>query len=245
MNFGFDYEIWNKAGIAVPINLDIKTYSNILISGSSGSGKSTALIYETLQILKEDVILYFCDFKNSDDFIFMKGYEHFYSGNATYDGIMAYYKEFSRSREMGEKLKRHVLIIDEYQAFITFLTSKDKTNKTKTATDILNAISELLMLGRGTGNGFGVWISVQRSDSNLFSSARDNFMGTIVLGHISKEQKQMAFSGEEIPEDRIYQRGEGLAYFDGTGLIEVKFPKITDLSTWKKNILKFFSSTEI
>ena len=68
MNFGFDLEIWQKSEIAVPIQLNIKTYCHALICGSSGSGKSYALLFLLKQLLDEDVCLFLLDPKNSEDF---------------------------------------------------------------------------------------------------------------------------------------------------------------------------------
>ena len=129
-----------------------------------------------------------------------------------------------------------MLICDEYPAFINYLQGQDKTKKTKYASDILSAISEILCLGRGIQ--FYTWIVTQRADNTLFSNGcRDNFMVIIGLGRMSKEQRGMLFSGEEIPE-RIYKRGEGILLADGSPLIEVKFPFIKDIDDWKRHILK-------
>ena len=62
-------------------------------------------------------------------------------------------------------------------------------------------------------------------------------MVIIGLGRMSKEQRGMLFSSEEIPE-RIYKRGEGILLADGSPLIEVKFPFIKDIDDWKRHILE-------
>ena len=98
----------------------------------------------------------------------------------------------------------------------------------------MSAISELLCLGRGIQ--FYTWIVTQRADNSLFANgARDNFMVVIGLGRLSKEQKSMLFSGEELPE-RIYKKGEGILLADGHPLQEVKFPFIRNIDDWKKHI---------
>ena len=244
MTIGNYYSIWYDSNLVVPININIRSHCHLLLSGSSGSGKSISALYMLGKLLQENpnVVIYFVDFKCSEDFIFLKDYAHYYNGENCYQGIMDYYDAFTKSRENGETLPRHLLIIDEYQAYITYLSGLDKNNKTKYSNDILNAVSSILMLGRGIGNGFGIWVLVQRTDSNLFQAARDNFMITIVLGHLSKEQKQMAFSGEEVPAGRIYKVGEGLAYIDGIGLVEIKYPRIRDIVSWKKHILTILLS---
>lgn len=219
-----------------PLALSVKSHCHALITGSSGSGKSYALLY-LLGCLLQDIPetdVYFCDFKNSEDFAFMQGYPHYYGGNDCYDGVMAYYESFCNARTAGKTAGRNVLIFDEYPAFISYLSAKDKQDKTKKAGDILGAVAEILMLGRGIG--FGVWIVTQRADASLFANgARDNFMVVLGLGRMSKEQKGMVFSGEELP-DKIYHQGEGCLLADGHPLHEVAYPRIRNTVDWKRHI---------
>ena len=148
---------------------------------------------------------------------------------------MKYYEAFSLAREKGNNEQRYILIFDEYPAFINHLSTLDKTNKTKKANDVLGAISELLMLGRGLS--FGVWLVTQRADSTLFANgARDNLMVFLGLGRMSKEQKGMIFPGQEMPDTPFY-KGEGMLLADGKDLTEVKFPLIKDIEDWKEHIL--------
>lgn len=228
-----------KVGIGklpVPLNLEVDTHCSALITGSSGSGKSYALLNLVGNLLQSNpqTAVTFCDFKNSEDFDFLKGYPNYYSGNDCYQGIMNYYESYSNARMQGKNKVRHLLIIDEYPAMINYLTTKDKQEKTKKAGDILGAVSEILMLGRGIQ--YGIWIITQRADSSLFSNgARDNFMVVLGLGRMSKEQKLMLFSGEEIP-NKVYRQGEGCLLADGYPLYEVAFPRISNLVDWKKHI---------
>ena len=112
---------------------------------------------------------------------------------------------------------------------------KDKANKTKLANDVLGAVAEILMLGRGIG--FGCWIVTQRPDSALFSNgARDNFMALCALSNLSKEQKSMIFPGQEIP-DLVFQAGEGMLLADGRKIMPVKYPLIENDADWKQHIL--------
>lgn len=236
MNFGFNMGIFNDTGLKIPIELNLSEHCNLLLTGCSGSGKSYALLYLLGSVLKsnEDIEIFFCDFKNSYDFSFLEDYPHYYSGDNCYEGIIEYYKSFCTARQKRDFTKKHLLICDEYPALINYLQGKDKANKTKFASDVLSAISELLCLGRGIQ--FYTWIVTQRADNSLFANgARDNFMVVIGLGRLSKEQRGMLFSGEELPE-RIYKKGEGIILADGRSLIEVKFPIISDINDWKNHI---------
>lgn len=244
MKYGFLFRPWQEEGVAIPIRLELNSHPHMLLTGSSGSGKSYALTYLLGMLVKEEAIdITFCDFKNSEDFQFLTGYQGYYFGDATYDGIMHYYNNFSTARQEGTLGKRHILIVDEYPAFISYLSTRDKLEKTKRVIDIQSAIAEMLMLGRGIG--YGVWITTQVASASLFSNgSRDNFMIVCALGRLSKEQRLMIFSGEDVPTDTIYQKGEGLLLADGKGLDEVKFPMISDLDDWKSNIRQILTSSD-
>lgn len=236
MRYGYDMGIFTETGLKIPIQLDLSEHCNLLLTGCSGSGKSYALLYLLGSVLKsnEDIEIFFCDFKNSYDFSFLEDYPHYYSGDNCYDGITEYYRVFCSARQQREFTKKHLLICDEYPSLVNYLQGKDKANKTKYASEVLSAISELLCLGRGIQ--FYTWIVTQRADNSLFANgARDNFMVVIGLGRLSKEQKGMLFSGEELPE-RIYKKGEGILLADGYPLREVKFPFIRNIDDWKKHI---------
>lgn len=242
MKCGYDLTILEDYGVKVCITLDAGTHCHALITGASGSGKSWTLLYLIGSLLHSnpDTIIFLCDFKSSD-FDFMSSYKYYYSGTNCYNGIMEYYKCFNQARENGSDGSRYILIAEEFPAFITTLESQDKVNKTKKANDILSAVSELLMMGRGTGKGFGFWCVTQRADSSWFSSgSRDNFMLTIALGRLSREQTFMIFSGEDLPE-RVYKAGQGLLLADGQALREVAFPLIKDVGDWKRHILLILS----
>ena len=236
MIYGYNMGIYSNTGLKIPIQLDLSDHCNLVLTGCSGSGKSYTLLYLLGQVLKsnENIEIFFCDFKNSLDFSFLEDYPHYYSGDNCYEGITEYYRVFCSARQKRDFAKKHLLICDEYPALVNYLQGQDKLNKTKYASEVLSAISELLCLGRGIQ--FYTWIVTQRADNSLFvNGARDNFMVVIGLGRLSKEQRGMLFSGEELPE-RIYQKGEGIILADGRSLIEVKFPIISDINDWKNHI---------
>lgn len=234
------------AGLAIPVLLRISSHPHAVITGASGTGKSQVLLFLIGKLLQAnpDVIIYLCDFKNSKDFNFLQNYSYYFAGHSCYDGIMSYYEHFTESRETGTADKRCLLICDEYPAFINYLQMKDKINKTKKSNDVLSAVSEILMLGRGTGSGFGIWIVTQRCDSFLFSNgARDNFMIFLGLGRLSKEQKSMIFAGQEISSNETFRVGEGVLLADGKEIVTVKYPLILNSANWKQHILAILTGT--
>lgn len=245
MIFGYEKEPFCRYGLALPIKLGIATYPHVLITGASGSGKTQALLFLIGKLLQDcpDIILYVCDFKNSEDFAFLKEFSYYFAGQDCYQGIMDYYAKFLETRENGIKEKRYILICDEYPAFINYLQMRDKTNKTKYANDILGVVAEILMLGRGIA--FGIWLITQRADSQLFANgARDNFMVIIGLGRLSKEQKGMVFAGREIP-DEIFGAGEGMLLADGKEIVAVKYPLIENVENWKMHIREILNRINV
>ena len=62
------------------------------------------------------------------------------------------------------------------------------------------------------------------------------------LGRMSKEQRNMIFSGEDIP-DKIYHQGEGCLLADGHPLYEVTYPRIQNIVDWKKHIKSLLIQT--
>lgn len=239
MKIGYNLETWERLGCKLPISAPIHSHIHYLITGSSGSGKSYALKYLLSNLIDEGCIITFCDFKKSDDFVFLNNYDSFFSGDDVENGILKFYKKFVDFRQNSRKSDHlHILIIDEYPSFLLYLSSIDKVKKTKRAEQIKQCISELLMLGRGLG--FGVWIVTQRSDASYFSNgSRDNFMTFLLLGRTSREQWQMLLSGEKIPE-RIYRAGEGIILLDGFPLHEIKFPRIMNLQKLETKIRNGF-----
>lgn len=223
----------------LPVESEVDSHCHTLLTGSSGSGKSVALLFLLGKRLQADpdTCVYVCDFKNSSDFRFLakSNYPYYFAGDDCYRGITKFYERFNAARQSGETGRRFLLVFDEYPAFISRLQMQDKQEKTKKAGEVLNMVSEILMLGRGIG--YGVWIVTQRADASLFSGgSRDNFMVLLALGRLSREQKGMLFSGEELP-DRVYQPGEGVILLDGREVEEVKIPWITDVPGWKRQIV--------
>ena len=232
----FGYATGADGKPSAPIKLNIQDYVHILLTGSTGSGKSYALMFLIGCLLKDspETELFICDFKNSDDFRFLKDYPLYYTGEHCYEGVSEYYRSFNDAREKGIVTKRRILIFDEYPAYLFYQTMTDKDNKTKYSSDVANAIAVTLMLGRGLKHG--VWIVTQRADSSLFNhGSRDSFQIMIGLGRLSKEQKGMIFTGEDIHNEPM-QRGEGYLLADGHELRKVKFPLISDINDWKWHI---------
>ena len=68
-------------------------------------------------------------------------------------------------------------------------------------------------------------------------------MVVVGLGHMSKEQKGMVFTGQEIP-DEIFGAGEGTLLADGKDIISVKYPLIQNEQDWKQHIFDILIKTD-
>lgn len=233
MKIAYDYFLWYEYAVLQIILIELYSHPSLLITGSSGTGKSYALKYMMKNLLQEQVILYFCNFKKSADFQFLQKYSKYFTYLKCVEGLEGFYAEFKKVQEQNMEFKGyyHILVFDEFPAFILAISMQDK----KLAERYKMMISEILMLGRSYG--FGIWLVMQRPDSSLLANgARDNFHTTISLGNLSKEAKSMLYSGEELPQ-RVYKKGEGVCWIDGAGLKEIKFPKICDIQLLESDIL--------
>ena len=237
MIYGYDLALYEEFGVKVGIHLNPSIHLHTLLTGSSGSGKSYALMYLIGTLLQSTkTVFYICDYKSSKEFNFLRNYKYFYQGEDCYQGIMDYHTRLNQALKKGNE-EHHILIVDEYPSMLCHLETKDRTDKTHLSKDILSAISTILMTGRGVGGGFGLWVVTQRADSSWFpAGSRDSFMLIICAGRVSREQQQMLFSREDI-SDRVYQRGQGVLLADGEPLRDVIFPTIKDLTSWKAHIM--------
>lgn len=235
MVIGYNLSLWQEYKIKQDIDVPLHSHPSLLLTGASGSGKSYALKYLLGKLLSiHDADLTFCNFKQSEDFRFLEEYGEYFSYTDCAGGLQGFYDSFKRTQTLSAEFYGtfRILVFDEFPAFILSETMKDK----KTAEQYKLMISELLMLGRSYG--YGVWLVMQRPDSAFFANgARDNFHMTVSLGNLSKEAKAMLYSGEDLPKDHIYQTGEGIAWIDGQGILQIKYPRIRDLRKLETKIL--------
>jgi DNA segregation ATPase FtsK/SpoIIIE-like protein len=145
------------------------------------------------------------------------------------DGIDKFFAEFQERQEgRDESRSFKLLYFDEWTSFINCLDKKEaEAYKTKLAT--------LLMLGRSFN--VHVLVSVQRADAQNFNTARDNFNIIIALGNISKESRNMLFSGfdkEEMPS--VEDIGAGYALINGAELIPLQIPKVNNFDKLWDNV---------
>lgn len=231
LTFGIIREEYIAKGLLLPITINLQTHPHILLTGSSGSGKSYLLKIMISQILeRKDIFeVWIGDYKNSPDFRYLNILPHYAADKDVITLIFDYYTLFQNVKSGNLHINYvPVLILDEYPAMIMHLELTDKT----LATSIKLMIADLLMSGRSIQNTmFPVWLTAQRPDATIFSSggARDNFMVKIALGNLSNEAKRMFTDNVAALPQNTYKRGEGLISIDGREVEELYVPEVANM----------------
>lgn len=237
---GYDYDKWYGYGVKEPLTTDIssKTNSHILISGMSGSGKSYCenILFSKLGLVHPNNEVYFADYKQDDQFAYLRGYPRYYPYKKSLEALEIVYEKLQK-RQTGEDKERHpiTLIWDEYMANILALQNEDK----KMATVAMNKVSEILMLGRSLSVRF--FSSCQRPDAIAFpSGSRLNYGIIIILGAPMRSIYEMLMPVEYINkiEDRNFKTGEGVLLLQGSVLHFIKVAMVQDINRMQEICVK-------
>lgn len=131
------------------------------------------------------------------------------------------------------------LVVEEWFGLLSYMETIDKKKKT----ELMSKIGEILALGRGIGNGIGIFLMLQRADSSNFSAgSREQFQNIVSFGRQSKEQKQMLFAGEELTNSRNYNAGQGIALVDGQNSAqEIIIPWVPEEQKLLESINRYLS----
>lgn len=170
-----------------------------------------------------------CDYKGDSDFTFLAEYDHFYRFDACLQGLNNFYNSFLDVQRTGCSNGFHLLVFDEWGAFINSLDKKE-------AEDCKKKLSTLLMLGRSFD--FHILLSQQRLNAEDFGKSRDLLNIIILLQNASKEVIQMLFHDykENIRNDR--QRGTGYILINGADFQPIVVPKIASMENVNNAIKK-------
>lgn len=246
LSLGYDYDYWNGYGKEVPVTTDISiaTNSHMILCGMSGSGKSYAVIRclkEIISVSEPEAEFFFADFKQDDSFSFLRKCTHYYPYMKSLEALEQVY-EILHKRQSGEDKNRHsvTLIWDEYMANILALQGKGK-GKDK-ANDVMNKVSEILMLGRSLGVRF--ICSCQRPDAAAFpNGSRLNYGIIMVLGAPMRSIYEMLMPKEYIDEieDRVFETGEGVLLLQGSDLHFIKIPMVRNVEKMQKICIEALS----
>lgn len=233
---GCCYDKWYDYGMKQPIITDIstKTNSHLLLCGMSGSGKSyaTNILFAKICNMDEENIVYFADFKQDDQFAYLRECSRYYPYNSSIEALETVY-EILHKRQSGEDESRNPvsLIWDEYMANILAIQSISK----KQADEVMRKVSEILMLGRSLA--VRLIISCQRPDASAFpSGSRLNYGIIIIVGAPIRSIYEMLIPKEYIDKigDREFGVGEGVVLLQGSQLEFIKIPMVRDMEKMKQ-----------
>ena len=230
---GYDYDKWYGYGLKEPIYADILTPKNsqAIFSGISGSGKSycTNILFARLSLVEqqEKGIVYFADFKQDDQFSYLRECPRYYPYDKSLEALDIVYSILHK-RQSGEDKSRQpiTLIWDEYMANILALQAINK----KLADDAMRKVSEILMLGRS--KAVRLWISCQRPDASAFpNGSRLNYGIIMIVGAPLRSIYEMLIPKEYIDliGERQFGVGEGIALLQSSQLKFIKVPMVQDI----------------
>lgn len=235
---GYDLALFDQ-GFRVPIYLPHEQLQRVIISGASGTGKTYGVLFILRNFLKEmdkEAIFTVCDFKNGEDFSFLKDrYALYFAGEASSKGLQSFYDTFIAVKEGRIRdNKWRILLFDEWAGFQIFETQNNKKQAEAYKSMLLN----ISLLGRSMR--CGIFVILQRCDT-AYLNGRENF-NHIAFGKLSQEAKKMVVQGEEFQQRNLYGLGEGILVTD-QGIRYLKIPKLRDLNSVKKEILFYLNNT--
>lgn len=224
-------DIWNKTQIRVPISIDLSITPHTLVLGSTGSGKTTAIRSFVAHILYtpayEGAQLIVCDYKGLD-YNFLVGQDRYFAHDTYRDGIELFKKTLdSRIREQNKIMNPILLVMDEWNNFITDLSKKE-------ADEYIKLLSYSLNMGRAYQ--MYVICGAQTAHVDWFGKSRDSFSTVIGLGQLSKEAASMMFSDYK---EKIVPCPRGCGYLlqDGFSLKEILVPRVRNMKKLEKVLI--------
>lgn len=225
---GINIKVLQKSNYIQYVCWDLEKFPHMVITGSTGSGKTYGLKALLGRIGKyyPDTSLILCDYKSDKDFDMFKGVFRF---NDCKKGLSMAVNELEH-RQKAPSINMntpYILVFDEWAAFLSSLEKKD-------VEAAKSDLGKLLMLGRS----FRIFVilSQQRADSSFFApGVRDNFNTVISMGRISKEAVGMFFSDYKETINPNMDIGQGNALIGGQHY-EILIPQINNISMLNKCI---------
>lgn len=203
---------------------------HMLLSGSTGSGKSVAMLHIVHCISKLSSIgdrLTILDYKGSKDWKELRAVTGYYSVEESKEGFEQAYLLFRKQLEgivpIGDNI--HWLVIEEMASLAESYTSKAEK------VEFFQRFGEMLRLSRNIGDEDGGWriiVTMQQPDSSLLGGTqnRSNFGLRICVGGISAEGKRMLFDRQDNDPTEVSSSsvGKGFAQQYGGYIVPIIFP---------------------
>lgn len=225
ITLGFSATSWQGVGLKEPITWNPDVVPHVLISGTTGGGKSVLAQYIVNQLLDLQVELSICDFKAGGDW---DGIVRDYGEYTTdCDAILEkFYCSFCKTIKKKEH-QESFLLFDE---FSSYALSKDS----KQFKELMGKISQLSFMGRSFGYRL-LLISQQFNAKVIDTAIREQFGIKIYMGStISAESSTMLFPNCEIDKSVHLPRFCGYISMPERDLETIQIPYIEESARLKK-----------
>lgn len=208
----------------------VRLTGHVLLSGSTGSGKSGAMLHIVHCISKLSSSrdkLTILDYKGSKDWKELRSVTGYYSVEESKEGFEQAYLLFREQLEGGSLIgdNIHWLVIEEMASLVESYTSKAEKAV------FFQRFGEMLRLSRNIGDGEGGWriiVTMQQPDSSFLGGTqnRSNFGLRICVGGISAEGKRMLFERQDDDPTEVSSSatGKGFDQQYGGHIIPIIFP---------------------
>lgn len=222
------YPLFHNRKTGAPIWLSLE--GHIILSGSTGSGKSVAMLHIAHCIAKLSPLedrLTILDYKGSKDWKELRNITGYYSVESAKDGFEQAYLLFRKQLEGVEPIgdSIHWLIIEEMASLAEAYSTKFEK------AEFFKRFGEMLRLSRNIGDGEGGWriiVTMQQPDSSLLGGTqnRSNFGLRICIGGISSEGKRMMFDHQDNDPIEVTSSSSGKGYAQQYGnlIMPIIFP---------------------
>lgn len=223
LNLVFDKSLF-YSGIYHYHSIDWNLTPHMLTIGSSGSGKTflNKLIIARVSLKIANASVTILDFK-ADDYKFAVNCKNLYEFDKVKEGLEQFYNKFLL-RQQGKDMDRSfkLLVIEELGSMMAYFEKKEVES-------MKAMIGNLIFMGRS--KNFHLLISTQRPESSYFGPGIRDSIGTVIaLGNLSKEGKNMMFSGFQDNMTEYHGQGSGYMLVNGAELYSIKVPQVKNVS---------------
>ena len=211
--------------------INLEEYPHLLISGSSGTGKSVLTNQLIIQAISKEYEVVICDIKRTYG-LYKPFAEYVYDKVDILDMLRSVEEEmYTRMQELENALdfnptvtavdiglKPKLIVIEEYISLINSVDKKDKE-------EIERIVKNLSVLARQSGIHL-IMVMQSAGTENINSTTRSN-LTKILLGKAQSNILTATFgTGIHIPySDVMYNRGEGLIQLDKVSILRVPLVK--------------------
>ena len=227
INIGYCRESW-KNGMKRPFFWDTDKVPHLLISGSTGGGKTVLAQLIVKQLLEGQKDITICDFKAGGD------WDGIVDNYAEYTGcdelLNSFYVSFEDTIKNTRKEERY-LIFDEFSSFALNKDSREFKG-------LMAKIGHIAFMGRSFGYKL-IFISQQFSSKTIDTAIREQFGIRIFMGStISSESAGMLFPNCEINKSVHLPKCCGYISMPEKELATLQIPFLSEPEKLKKLLIQ-------